>query len=51
MGFRPVVFLHHGLWLAIFMAMALLAAAALWAQARQERLPTAWRWGRPRSGC
>ena len=31
-GFRPVVFLHHGLWLAILMAMAVLAAAALWRQ-------------------
>lgn len=29
-GFRPVVFLEHGLWLAIFMAMALLAAFILW---------------------
>ena len=31
-GFRPVVFLHHGLWLAILMAMGILAAAALWRQ-------------------
>lgn len=29
-GFRPVVFLPHGLWLAIFFAMTILAAAALW---------------------
>jgi hypothetical protein len=29
-GFRPVVFLHHGLWLAIIMCMAVIAAAALW---------------------
>ena len=28
-GFRPVVFLNHGLWLAIFFATALTAAAAL----------------------
>ena len=28
-GFRPIVFLQHGLWLAIFMAMGTLAAAAL----------------------
>ncbi|MBO9436752.1 hypothetical protein J7394_21295 [Ruegeria sp. R13_0] len=28
-GFRPVVFLHHGLWVGIFFAMAILAAAAL----------------------
>ena len=33
-GFRPVVFLQHGLWLAIFLAMAALAALALW---RHER--------------
>jgi hypothetical protein len=29
-GFRPVVFLQHGLWLAIFLATAALAAFALW---------------------
>lgn len=28
-GFRPIVFLPHGLWLALFMALSLLAAAAL----------------------
>ncbi|MBD3662393.1 hypothetical protein H9Q16_00505 [Sulfitobacter sp. TSTF-M16] len=28
-GFRPIVFLPHGLWLALFMCTALLAAAAL----------------------
>lgn len=28
-GFRPIVFLPHGLWLALFMVIALLAAAAL----------------------
>lgn len=27
-GYRPVVFLHHGLWLAIFMAMSCIAAVA-----------------------
>lgn len=43
-GYRPVVFLQHGLWLGIFMAMAVLGAAALWCQERQQRLPTAWRW-------
>jgi len=35
-GFRPLVFLNHGLWLAIFMASAVLASAALW-RARQDR--------------
>jgi hypothetical protein len=44
-GYRPVVFLQHGLWLGIFLAMAVLSAAALWCQTRQQRLPTAWRWG------
>lgn len=29
-GFRPVVFLHHGLWLAIFFCCSFLAAMALW---------------------
>lgn len=29
-GYRPIVFLPHGLWLAIFMAMAVLAASGLW---------------------
>ena len=29
-GFRPIVFLEHGLWVGIFMAMATLAALALW---------------------
>ena len=28
-GFRPIVFLPHGLWLALFMCIALLSAAAL----------------------
>lgn len=31
-GFRPVVFLVHGLWLAILLGMAILAAGALWRQ-------------------
>lgn len=29
-GFRPIVFLDHGLWVGIFMAMAVLAALAQW---------------------
>ena len=29
-GFRPVVFLHHGLWLAIFFCASFLAAMSLW---------------------
>lgn len=35
-GFRPVVFLHHGLWLAILIAMAVIAAVALWRQRLSE---------------
>ncbi len=31
-GFRPVVFLHHGLWLSLIFCMAVIAAAALWRQ-------------------
>lgn len=33
-GFRPVVFLQHGLWLAIFLAMSAMSAFALWRHAR-----------------
>lgn len=36
-GFRPIVFLPHGLWVGIFMAMAVLSSLALW------RLPAAGR--------
>jgi hypothetical protein len=44
-GFRPVVFLQHGLWLGIFLAMATLAACALWRQAIADRLaPRKWLW-------
>jgi hypothetical protein len=35
-GFRPVVFLEHGLWLAILVAMAAIAAAALFRQRMAE---------------
>lgn len=45
LGYRPLVFLQHGLWLGIFMVMAVLGAAALWRQARWQPLPNAWRWG------
>lgn len=38
-GFRPIVFLPHGLWLALFMAMALMSAAAL-----ARATPTIDRW-------
>jgi hypothetical protein len=36
-GFRPVVFLGHGLVVAIFAAMALLATLAIWREARGAR--------------
>lgn len=35
-GFRPLVFLSHGLWLAIILAMAVLAALALWRQRNRD---------------
>jgi hypothetical protein len=46
-GFRAVVFLNHGLWTALFLAMAVVAAATLWrtAQGRARTLymaATAW---------
>lgn len=45
-GFRPVVFMQHGLWLGIFLATATLAACTLWQQAIRERIGTAgWLWG------
>lgn len=40
-GFRPIVFLPHGLWLALFMASALMASAAL---ARFEASDSKWLW-------
>lgn len=40
-GFRPVVFLHHGLWLAIFFCSTMLAAMALW---RSSTGPARTRW-------
>lgn len=40
-GWRPVVFLPHGLWLAIFTAMATVAAAAL---VRHLKGGQSWKW-------
>ena len=40
-GFRPVVFLHHGLWLGIFLCMAVLGACTLWRQALRDRVRAA----------
>lgn len=36
-GWRPTVFLYHGLWVAFFMMMALIAAAALFRFERKRR--------------
>lgn len=43
-GYRPVVFLQHGLWLAIFFTVAILSAASLWRALRQEASRDAGRW-------
>lgn len=46
-GFRPVVFLHHGLWLAIFFCGGFLATLALWrgaAKANRSRWMIAALW-------
>ena len=40
-GFRPVVFLHHGLWLGMFLCMAVLGACTLWRQALRDRVRAA----------
>lgn len=40
-GFRPLVFLNHGLWLGIFLCTAALAACALWRDALQHRVRAA----------
>lgn len=42
-GFRPVVFLSHGLALGIFLCMAVLGACALWRQAMRDQVQsTPW---------
>jgi len=41
-GFRPIVFLYHGLWVAIFVAMAVLAATGLARQARGREAVGLW---------
>lgn len=40
-GFRPVVFLSHGLWLGIFFCSAFLAAMALW-RSSSGKIRTRW---------
>jgi hypothetical protein len=44
-GYRAVVFLQHGLWVGIFLAMAALGTMAVWRHARQQGDPNARRWG------
>ncbi len=39
-GFRPMVFLEHGLWVGFFIFMAMMAAAALWKAEKQSK----WFW-------
>lgn len=39
-GFRPIVFLNHGLMVGIFFCLSILAALALWREARREGKPT-----------
>ena len=39
-GFRPMVFLEHGLWVGFFMFASLIAAAALWKSERDSK----WLW-------
>jgi hypothetical protein len=45
-GFRPIVFLHHGLWLGIYLAMAILSAVTLFLWSRRNGKPglTAFGW-------
>ncbi|GGH23119.1 hypothetical protein SAMN05444007_102141 [Cribrihabitans marinus] len=40
-GYRPIVFLQHGLWVALFMATALISAAAL-ARRATDKARSAW---------
>lgn len=39
-GFRPMVFLYHGIWAAFFLLMAVLSAFALW---RTKQLKSNWK--------
>ncbi|WP_298976344.1 O-antigen ligase family protein [uncultured Roseobacter sp.] len=41
-GFRPLVFIRHGLWLSIFMACALMAAIAYMRVSAPEKKPRLW---------
>ncbi|MEN8750613.1 hypothetical protein [Marivita sp.] len=38
-GFRPMVFLYHGIWAAFFLLMSILAAFALW---RAQKITSNW---------
>jgi hypothetical protein len=39
-GFRPVVFLSHGLWVGIYLCIAAIAAVALYREARRDGTPS-----------
>ena len=39
-GFRPMVFLYHGIWAAFFLLMAVLSAYALW---RTKQIKASWK--------
>jgi hypothetical protein len=41
-GFRPVVFLNHGLMVGIFFCMSVIASAVLFKEARREGKPAFW---------
>ena len=36
-GFRPLVFLPHGLWLAMFLLMTIIASATMWRYSKDDR--------------
>lgn len=39
-GFRPILFLNHGLMVGIFLCLSILAALSLWREARREGKPS-----------
>ncbi len=41
-GFRPIVFLNHGLWVGLFIATATLAAASMWKQSERNLENLIW---------
>lgn len=41
-GFRPIIFLNHGLWVAILFSMSIIAAGALWRQYKAKAGSLRW---------